>query len=195
MALGDFLQDYKLDGERLEIKEYPAKVLLQKAKPVVEFDEDLALLCKNMLYTMYKAPGIGLAAPQVGVGVRLFVMDIDYKREEVTNADGDSEYRLSDFNPHIYINPEIIEGEGEITYEEGCLSLPGVFEEVKRKEKVKIKYQNLDGEWQEEELDELFAVCFQHEFDHLEGVVFIDRLSLLKRNLYKKKFIKKAKRR
>lgn len=194
MAVGDFLNSYNLEGEFLEIKTYPAPVLLKKAVPVTEFNEELELLCKNMLYTMYKSPGIGLAAPQIGEGIRLFVMDVDYKREEITNAEGDEDYKLSEFNPYVFINPEIINGDGEILYEEGCLSVPGVYEEVKRKSNITLKYQDLTGAEHTIEAEELFAVCVQHEFDHLEGIVFLDHLSLLKKNLYKKKFIKKAKR-
>jgi peptide deformylase len=194
MSRGEFLNNYELAGELLEIKKYPASVLLKKAEPVTEFTDELAQLCKDMLYTMYKSPGIGLAAPQIGKSIRLFVMDVEYKREEITNSDGESDYKLSDFSPRVVINPEIVSGEGEIIYEEGCLSVPGVYEEVKRKNSIVLKYQDLDGEFHEIEATELEAVCIQHENDHLDGVVFLEKLSLLKRNFYKKKFKKKAKR-
>ncbi len=194
MAFGEFLSNYSLDGEWIDILVYPAPVLLKKAIAVTEFNEELELLCKNMLYTMYKSPGIGLAAPQIGKSIRLFVMDVTYNREEITNADGEDDYKLSDFAPQVFINPEIIERDGEILYEEGCLSVPGVYEEVKRNSYVVLKYQNLLGEELTLEADELLAVCIQHELDHLDGIVFLEKLSLLKRNLYKKKFIKKAKR-
>lgn len=195
MTRGEFLNNYSLDGEFLDIKEYPAAVLLKKAAPVTEFDEELELLCKNMLYTMYKSPGVGLAAPQVGVSKRFFVMDVDYQREEITNTDGEADYKLSEFNPLVVINPEISDGEGEIFYEEGCLSVPGVYEEVKRKERITLRYQDLNGEHHQMEIDGgLRSVCVQHETDHLNGIVFLEKLSLLKKNLYKKKFIKKAKR-
>lgn len=194
MAFGEFLSNYSLDGEWIDILVYPAPVLLKKAIAVTEFNEELELLCENMLYTMYKSPGIGLAAPQIGKSIRLFVMDVTYNREEITNADGEDDYKLSDFAPQVFINPEIIERDGEILYEEGCLSVPGVYEEVKRNSYVVLKYQNLLGEELTLEADELLAVCIQHELDHLDGIVFLEKLSLLKRNLYKKKFIKKAKR-
>jgi peptide deformylase len=194
MSESNLLNNYSLEGELLEIKTFPAPVLLKKAKPVTEFNDEIELLCKNMLYTMYKSPGIGLAAPQIGEGIRLFVMDVNYKREEITNADGEEDYKLSEFDPHVFINPEIIEGDGEILYEEGCLSVPGVYEEVKRKNRIVVKYQDLSGAEHQIEAEELTAVCIQHEYDHLDGIIFLEHLSLLKKNLYKKKFIKKAKR-
>ena len=192
--MNDFLDNYVLEGELLEIKIFPAPILKKIAEPVVDFDDEFKLLCKNMIYTMYKSPGIGLAAPQVGIGKRFFVLDVDYKREEYTNDEGEEDYKLSGFNPKIIANPQIIETEGEIIYEEGCLSLPGVYEEVKRKENIKIQYQDINGDTLTLDGKELFSVCIQHEMDHLEGIVFLDHLSLLKRNLYRKKFIKKAKR-
>lgn len=100
----NLLENYQFEGEELRVFTYPSPVLKEVAKPVEKFDEELELLIKNMLYTMYQAPGIGLAAPQVGISKRIFVMDIDFDREEVTKADGESEYRYSNFNPRVFIN-------------------------------------------------------------------------------------------
>jgi len=191
----NLLENYSLEGENLEIVTFPAPVLKQVAKPVETFDEELKLLCKNMLYTMYHAPGIGLAAPQVGESLRIFVMDIDFNREEVTKADGSTDYELSNFQPKIFINPVIEKVDGEILYEEGCLSVPGIFEEVKRTEHIKVTYQNVDGEKQTLDVDGLLSVCIQHENDHLDGIVFLERLSGLKRNFLTKKYLKAKKKR
>lgn len=190
----NLLENYSLEGEKLEIVTYPAPVLKQVAKPVETFDDELAKLCKDMLYTMYHAPGIGLAAPQVGISQRIFVMDIEFNREEVTRADGTKDYELSNFNPKIFINPVIEKVEGEILYEEGCLSVPGIFEEVKRTEVIKVTYNDLDGTEHSVEFDGLLSVCIQHENDHLDGVVFLERLSTLKRNFLTKKYMKAKKR-
>lgn len=188
------LENYKLEGEELEIFTYPAPVLKKVAEPVTEFNDELKLLVKNMLFTMYHAPGIGLAAPQVGVSKRFFVMDIDFEREEVANAEGNEEIRLGNFNPRVFINPKIVEPEGEILHEEGCLSVPGIYEEVKRAEHIKVEYQDMDGNHHVLEADELLSICIQHENDHLDGIVFLERLSMLKRNLLTKKYMKRKKR-
>ncbi len=184
------LEKYKLSGEELQIVTYPDPILSQKAATITEFGPKLEKLVKDMLFTMYNAPGIGLAAPQVGESIRLFVLDVDYDREEITNARGEEEWRLSGFNPKVLINPVITGTSGTTTYEEGCLSVPGVYEEVKRHLTVHVKYQNLKGEYQELEADDMLSICIQHENDHLDGVVFIERLSNLKKNFYKKKMIK-----
>jgi peptide deformylase len=184
------LEKYKLSGEELQIVTYPDPILSQKASVVTEFGTKLEKLVENMLFTMYHAPGIGLAAPQVGESIRLFVLDVDYDREEITNSRGEEEWRLSAFNPKVLINPVITGTSGTTTYEEGCLSVPGVYEEVKRHLTVHVKYQNLKGEYQELEADDMLSICIQHENDHLDGVVFIERLSNLKKNFYKKKMIK-----
>ncbi len=183
------LEKYKLEGTKIPIVTYPDPVLALKAKPVTVFDKKLEELVKNMLFTMYHAPGIGLAAPQVGESIRLFVMDVDYDRETVTTAKGE-ETRLSNFQPMVFINPVITGSEGTIVYEEGCLSLPGIYEEVKRHQNIRVNYQNLKGEMQEMDADDLLSICIQHENDHLEGVVFIERLSNLKKTFYKKKLMK-----
>lgn len=184
------IENYKLEGEHLPILKYPDPVLSKKASPVTEFTPDLENLVKDMLFTMYHAPGIGLAAPQVGQSIRLFVLDVDYERETITNASGEDEVRMSDFNPMVFINPVITGTSGTTTFEEGCLSVPGVYEEVKRHKSIHVKFQNLKGETQEIEADDMLAICIQHENDHLDGVVFIERLSNLKKNFYKKKLVK-----
>lgn len=181
-------KDYKFEGKELEIYTYPDPVLTKVAQEVEIFDEDLKLLCKNMLYTMYHAPGIGLAAPQIGLSKRIFVVDVDYAREE-TSEDSD-EYNYSDFNPKVFINPRIVTKEGETKYQEGCLSLPGVYEDVKRFENIELEYQDTDGNKHTTSADGLLSICIQHENDHLDGIVFIDRLSNLKKNFFKKKLTK-----
>jgi peptide deformylase len=184
------LQKYELSGDELAIVKYPDPVLSKKASEVTVFGPVLQKLVKDMLFTMYHAPGIGLAAPQVGQSLRLFVLDIDYDREEMTNAKGEDDWKLSNFNPKVFINPVITGTSGTTTYEEGCLSVPGVYEEVKRFQTVHVKYQNLQGEFEEIEADDMLSICIQHENDHLDGIVFIERLSNLKKNFYKKKMAK-----
>ncbi len=193
MENSNFLEDYRLEGELLQIFTYPAPVLKKVAEPVVEFNDELRALCKDMLFTMYHAPGIGLAAPQIGKSIRLFVMDIDFDREEVTRADGSTDYTLSNFNPLVFINPVISNKHGEVLYEEGCLSVPGIYEEVKRAETITVEYQDMWGEKHSIDADELLSICIQHENDHLEGIVFLERLSMLKQNFLKKKFLKQKK--
>ena len=190
----EFLKNYQLEGEELRIFTYPAPVLKEVASAVENFDNDLEVLIKNMLFTMYQAPGIGLAAPQVGVSKRIFVMDIDFDREEVTNADGSTDYKLSNFNPRVFINPVISNKDGEILYEEGCLSVPGIYEEVKRAEKIHVEYQDIAGNKHTLDADELLSICIQHENDHLDGIVFLERLSMIKRNFLTKKYMKKKRR-
>ena len=186
-------ENYTYEGELLEIRTYPDPVLTTVAEEVKaeEFNQELKELCKNMLYTMYQAPGIGLAAPQIGISKRIFVIDVDYDREETSEDSG--EYTLSGFNPLVFINPIIKVKEGETLYQEGCLSLPGIYEDVKRFENIVVEYQNTDGEKREIQADELLAICIQHENDHLDGIVFIDRLSGLKKSFFKKKLLKQKK--
>jgi peptide deformylase len=186
----NFLENYKLEGEILSIHTYPAPVLKQIAKQVTQFNEEFHTIVKNMLFTMYHAPGIGLAAPQVGVSLRFFVLDIWYDREKVTLADGTIEYRLSEFAPMVFCNPTFKNKSGEIIHEEGCLSVPGIFEDVKRSEFLTVEYQDIFGKHHELEADELLSVCLQHENDHLDGIIFLERLSLLKKNLIEKKLLK-----
>ena len=163
----------------LEIYKYPDPVLLKKAEPVKNIDVSLQKLIEDMIETMYQAPGIGLAATQVGRPIRLIVFDTT-PREEGRK-------------PSFLINPEIIEAEGEQTLEEGCLSVPEYFSEVKRKAKVKV--QGLDAKGKQVDIcgEGVLATVLQHEIDHLDGILFIDRISALKRALYKKKVKKKLK--
>lgn len=187
------LENYKLEGELLNIHTYPDPILSKKAQEVssIEFNDELKELCKNMLYTMYNAPGIGLAAPQVGVSKRIFVIDVEYNREETSEDSG--EYNLSNFHPMIFINPILKNQEGTTSYQEGCLSLPGIYEDVKRAETITIEYFDTDGNMKEIVANELLAICAQHENDHLDGVVFIERLSSLKKKFLKDKLTKAKK--
>lgn len=189
----NFLKNYELVGEKMPIFTYPAPVLKKIASPVTEFNDELRLQINNMLYTMYHAPGIGLAAPQVGISLRFFVIDIDYEREKITLANGQEEYRYFDFNPMVFINPVFKNRSGEVIHEEGCLSVPGIYEDVKRSELVTVEFQDMFGESHSLDADELLSICLQHENDHLDGIVFIERLSFLKKQLIEKKFLKKQK--
>jgi len=163
----------------LEILKYPNPNLKKKSKPIEKIDPSLRQLVQNMAETLYTAPGVGLAAPQVGVPLRLVVID-------VTPANQPK-------NLMVLINPEIVSSEGECTWEEGCLSVPDFNEEVKRKKKVVVRCRNLEGETVEIEGSDLVAVVLQHEIDHLDGVLFIDHLSQLKRDLYKRQLKKERK--
>ena len=189
----NFLENYEMVGSKLSISVYPAPILKKVAPPVTEFNEEFRSLVKDMLYTMYLAPGIGLAAPQVGVSLRFFVLDIWFEREKVTLPDGSSEHRYFDFKPMVFCNPIFKNKSGEIIHEEGCLSVPGIYEDVKRAEFVTVEYQDMFGAYHVVEADELLSVCLQHENDHLDGIVFIERLSFLKKQLIEKKFLKKNK--
>ncbi len=183
-----------MTGELLPIHTYPDPILAQVAKPVTRFDQGLEKLVRDMLFTMYHAPGVGLAAPQVGLSIRLFVIDVDFEREEITRPDGSEEMEFSGLRPMVFINPKITRKEGEAIGKEGCLSVPDVYEEIKRAEKVFVEYQDLKGNPCSLEADELLAICLQHENDHLDGVVLIDRLSPLKKKFFKNKLIKDKKR-
>ena len=182
------LENYTLQGSLLDILTYPNPVLTTKASTVNDFDDNLKQLTHNMLYTMYHAPGIGLAGPQIGISKRIFVLDIDYDREETSEDSG--KYTLENFNPKVFINPVIIKTEGKINYQEGCLSLPGIYEDVSRYEHITVEYQDTDGNPHSIDADQLLSICIQHENDHLDGIVFIERLSMLKKNFLKKKLLK-----
>jgi peptide deformylase len=151
------------------------KTLRLKAQEVTVFDQELKDFAEDLTYTMYETDGVGLAAPQVGVSKRMFVVDFYWAQDGANKK------------PRVFINPEITFSEGSITHEEGCLSVPDVFEKVKRPSHIKIKAQDLDGNHIEEEFEEFPAVVFQHEFDHLNGVLFIDHLSKLKYLMHKNK--------
>lgn len=187
-------EKYHFQGNLLNILTYPAAALTKVSDIVTEFNQELKNTCLDMLFTMYKSPGIGLAAPQVGINKRFFVADLNYEREEVLRPDGSEDYNYVNFCPLILINPEVKLIDGEVLYEEGCLSVPGVYEKVKRVENIEVKYQNLQGEWQLLKANGLFSVCLQHEIDHLNGIVFIDKLSFIKKDLIKKRLLKEKKR-
>ncbi len=160
-----------------EIITVPNPLLKQVSKSVEKVDDALRALMDDMLETMYEAPGIGLAAIQIGEPIRVIVMDLQEKPED---APEDAEPVK---NPRYFVNPEIIwKSEDTLPYEEGCLSIPEIYDEVQRPAHVKIRYLNYQGEQVEEDAEGLYAVCIQHEMDHLEGVLFIDHLSKLKRD-------------
>lgn len=161
----------------LNILEFPDQRLRKKAAPVAEVNSDIRKLVDDMFETMYEARGVGLAATQVNVQQRVIVMDTSEEKDA----------------PLCFINPEIVAKDGVEESEEGCLSVPGFFEKVKRAERITVKALNRDGETFELEADDLLAVCIQHEIDHLEGKLFVDYLSSLKRNRIKKKMEKKHK--
>jgi peptide deformylase len=163
-----------------EILVVPNPVLKQVSAPVAAVTDELRALMDDMLETMYAAPGIGLAAIQVGVAQRVIVMDLARDGEEP--------------QPRYYVNPEILWASEETApYEEGCLSVPEIYDEVERPSQVKLKYLNYQGEEVVEDAEGLFAVCIQHEMDHLDGVLFIDHLSRLKREQAIKKVKKLVK--
>ena len=161
------------------ILEFPDPRLRTKAKPVTRFDAALGSLIDDMLETMYKAPGIGLAATQVDVHQRVIVIDISDEHNE----------------PLVLINPEIILREGEAKTEEGCLSVPGIFDEVKRAARIRLRSHDRDGGVSERDYEDILAVCVQHEMDHLEGKLFVDYLSDLKRERIRKRLDKERKER
>ena len=162
---------------KLNILEFPDPRLTTVATEVKCFDPELKKLLEDMIETMYSAHGIGLAATQVNVHKRLLVLDVSENHDQV----------------RVYINPQILSSSGEQEYEEGCLSVPGIYANVKRAENILIKAQDSDGNVFEEQLEGLHAVCVQHEMDHLIGRLFVDYLSPLKRNMVKKKLEKQRK--
>lgn len=157
-----------------KIYQYPESVLRKPTEHIDTFDSDLKQLAEDMAETMYDAPGIGLAAPQIGESVKLIVVD-------TTKGDEDSKEFMA------MVNPQIVEHEGSQLDEEGCLSVPELTSKVPRYKKVTVTYQDLDGKPYELQAENRFAVVLQHEIDHLNGILFIDHLSPLKRSLYKKK--------
>jgi peptide deformylase len=163
-----------------EILKLPDKRLRLVSEPVKRIDPGIRALVEDMFETMYDAPGIGLAAIQVGVAKRVVTMDLSKKEDER--------------KPLVFINPEVTWASDEkSSYEEGCLSIPDYYEEVERPAAVKIKYLDLDGKAHEIEAKDLFATCIQHEIDHVNGILFIDHISKLKRDRVTKKFTKAAK--
>jgi len=161
------------------ILEYPDPRLRTRAQPVTRFDAALGTLIDDMFETMYAAPGIGLAATQVDVHKRLIVIDLSKEHDE----------------PLVLINPEILAREGEANTEEGCLSVPGIFDEVKRAAKVRVRAHDRNGEVFERDFEDILAVCIQHEMDHLDGKLFVDYLSDLKRERIRKRLDKERRER
>lgn len=160
----------------LDIVKYPDPILQRPTEKITDFNEELRTLAEDMFESMYRAQGIGLAAPQIGLSKRVTVIDLSNKE----NPD----------DKIVLVNPEIVHKEGRQVAEEGCLSLPDVREKVSRAAKVKVRAQNLQGEWFEMEGTELLARAFQHEIDHLDGILFLWRLSALKRDLILRKIRK-----
>ncbi len=159
---------------KLRILEFPDPRLRKRAAPVEHVDDELRQLIDDMFETMYEAPGIGLAATQVDVHKRLLVADVSPEKNE----------------PHVLINPEILEKDGMTVTEEGCLSVPGFYDEVERAEHIKVRYLDRDGNERESEFEGLLAVCVQHEMDHLLGKLFVDYLSEAKRQRIRKRIEK-----
>ncbi|MGK7344894.1 MAG: peptide deformylase [Candidatus Nitrospinota bacterium M3_3B_026] len=167
--------EIKEDSPLLEILTWPHPALGKKAEPIAEITGEMRALAARMMATMTAAPGLGLAAPQVGQSVRLIVVDMACAEEGETS-------------PVAMINPEIIKASGEIIDEEGCLSVPAVFADVTRPEWLSVKFTDLDGAAREFEAEETLARCLAHEIDHLDGLLFWDRLSRLKRDWLKLKY-------
>jgi peptide deformylase len=161
----------------LNILHFPDPKLRTVARPVTNFDAKLKKLVSDMFETMYEAPGIGLAATQVDQHIRLLVMDVSEGRNQ----------------PRCLINPEILQVDGEEESDEGCLSVPGFYESVTRAEHIRVKAQDTDGQFAEFESEGIEAVCIQHEMDHLEGKLFVDYISTLKRDRIRKKLVKQKK--
>lgn len=159
-----------------DILHYPDPRLRNRAQPVERFDDDIRALVDDLFETMYQAPGIGLAATQVNVAKRVLVVDVSEDNSQ----------------PLCLINPEILEVFGQEKMDEGCLSVPGIFETVSRAERVRVRALNRNGELFEQEADGLLAVCIQHEIDHLDGKLFVDYLSTLKRQRIRKRLEKEA---
>ena len=182
-----------------EILEVPDPRLKTVSSPVERFDDDLRALVDDMFETMYDAPGIGLAAIQVGVPLRVLVIDLQPDDEDAEpvpcNRDGHHHHHQpTKKEPRVFINPEILDPSQEHSiYQEGCLSVPDIFAEVERPATCRVRWQDLDGNSHEETMEGLMATCIQHEMDHLEGVLFIDHLSRLKRNMAIKKVEKARK--
>ena len=164
----------------LEIVKYPAEGLKKPSSPVEKIDDSIRKLVSDMIETMYDAPGVGLAAPQVGVNKRVIVAD-------ASDDDGEKS------GPLIIINPEIVSKEGDTVFEEGCLSVPDFTAEVDRAERVRVRGEDGEGNPVDIETGGLLAIVLQHEIDHLDGILFVDRIGSVKRDIFKRKF-KKASR-
>ena len=153
--------------ENLEILQFPDERLRRLSQPVVDFDQELNGLAEKMLEIMYESNGIGLAAPQVNQTIRLIVVDISEDRD----------------SPRVFVNPEIKQPSGRVDSSEGCLSVPEIRTTIKRYESITVEYHDLKGEKHEEPLNDLMSICVQHEIDHLDGILFIDYLSSLKKKM------------
>lgn len=181
--------------EILEVPDPRLKIVSAKVEPH-EFNDELRNLVADMFETMYDAPGIGLAAIQVGVPKRVLVIDLqpedpDAEPVECEHDGTKHTHPATKKEPRVFINPEIVDPAEELsTYQEGCLSVPEIYADVDRPATCTVRYQDLDGNHHEEHLEGLMATCLQHEMDHLEGILFIDHLSRLKRNMALKKLKK-----
>ncbi|MEJ0099725.1 MAG: peptide deformylase [Pseudomonadota bacterium] len=164
---------------RLTILEYPDPRLRTRAAPVTRFDAALKQQIADMFETMYAAPGIGLAATQVDWHHQLIVIDVSDEKNE----------------PQVFINPQILSRDGKATGQEGCLSVPGIYDDVARAERIRLRYQDAEGTTHERDVDGLLGVCVQHEMDHLSGKLFVDYLSELKRQRIRKKLDKEKRER
>ena len=180
-----------------EILEVPDPRLKTVSKPVETFDDGLKTLVSDMFETMYAAHGIGLAAIQVGEPLRVLVIDLQEPDEdaepEVCHAHGGEEHTHQPVknDPRVFVNPEILQPSDDFqTYQEGCLSVPEIYADVDRPARCRVRWQDLEGKVHEEDMEGMLAVCIQHEMDHLEGVLFIDHLSRLKRQMVLKKLDK-----
>jgi peptide deformylase len=158
-----------------EVLKFPDKRLREVSKPITEVTDEIRSLAQDMLDVMYDEPGIGLAAPQVGETVRLIVVDTEWNEEGAEKS------------PLVLVNPEIVQREGKLSWTEGCLSVPEFQAEVERAEHVRLLATDFDGQKLVIDAEGLQAVCFQHEVDHLDGILFIDRISRLKREMYVRK--------
>jgi len=159
---------------------YPDPLLLVRSAKIIVFDKNLVNLSKDLIDTMYDADGVGLAAPQIGINKRIFVMDCSSENEEK--------------DCRVVINPEIEHASEELgSYKEGCLSIPGITEEISRPKVIKVLYQDVNGVLQRDTYDDLWSICFQHELDHLNGKLFIDHLRPMKKILVKNKMKKSSK--
>lgn len=163
------------NAKLLPIRIVGDKVLSKKAKEIEKITPKLLELIDDMIYTMYETDGIGLAAPQIGESLRLFIIDAEWHHGE------------NDKKPIVFINPKFTYFEGEATNEEGCLSIPNIYEKVTRAEKVIIEAKNIEGKIFKIETEDLFAIAMQHEYDHLDGILFIDKVPKLKMMLHYKK--------
>jgi peptide deformylase len=165
----------------LNIHTFPDPILRQKAVPVTEFDQNLNETAQSMLETMYVSSGIGLAAVQAGILKQIVVIDLKSGEEDINNRE-----------PHVFINPKILSKSGTSVSEEGCLSVIDFRGDVERAEKISLEYQDVKGNYHEMEADDMMSICLQHEIDHLNGILFIDHLPVLKQKMVKKKLTKLA---